>query len=57
MRKVEEIIVKRKCKKCNKFHYKKVFKFDDYKTIDDFILDIEWYIYIINQGYYDRVCK
>ena len=33
---IEEIEIKRRCKKCNKFHYKKTFKFDDYANINQF---------------------
>ena len=55
---IQEIEIKRKCKKCNKFHYKKTFKFDDYANIDEFILNIEWELYKIDNGYYkDNFCK
>ena len=57
MRKVEEIIVKRKCKVCHKFHFRKKFKFVDESKIDQTLLSLEWYIFKIEEGYYDRVCK
>ena len=55
---IEEIIIKRRCKKCNKFHYKKTFKFEDYPNVNDYFLDIEWHLYKIEHGYYkDNFCK
>ena len=55
---IEEIEIKRRCKKCNKFHYKKTFKFDDYANVNECLLDIEWQLYKIQEGYYkDNDCK
>ena len=55
---IKEIIVKRKCKKCNKFHYKKTFIFENYANVNEFMLDIEWHLFKIEKGYYiDNDCK
>ena len=55
---IEEIEIKRKCKICNKFHFKKTFRFDDYANVNQFLLDIEWHLYKIENEYYkDNDCK
>ena len=55
---IEEIIIKRSCKKCSKFHYKKSYKIDNYPNVNECLLDIEWQLYKIQEGYYkDNDCK
>ena len=55
---IEEIEIKRKCKICNKFHFMKTFRFDDYANVNEFMLDIEWHLYKIEHEYYkDNECK
>ena len=55
---IEEIEIKRKCKNCNKFHYKKTFIFENYANVNAFMLDIEWHLFKIEKGYYtDNDCK
>ena len=47
---IEEIEIKRKCKICNKFHFKKTFIFEKYANVNEFMLDIEWHLFKIEKG-------
>ena len=57
---IKEIIVKRRCLKCLNFHYKKTFKFVDESKIQQNLLNLEWHLFKIENGYYDEIdnfCK